>query len=106
MSIGWPAAIVLMAVIFGAVTLLATQMAAKAGVAGEEAKGKYGEQYRMLADDYEKLANETRDIQAAIRADVAGLAQEIRGAQASIGADVNRLANSVESIETMMRDVG
>jgi hypothetical protein len=87
MTIGWPAAIVLVAVIFGAVTLLATRMAAKAGIAGEETKGKYGEQYRMLADDYQKLAQETRDAQSAMQTDVASL------------------KTAVESIEKMMREV-
>lgn len=88
MSIGWPLAIVLVAIVLGGVSLLATQMAAKAGVAGEEAKGKYGEQYRMLAADYEKLAKEMRDSQLAMQGDLADMRAK------------------VESIEKMMREVG
>lgn len=88
MSIGWPLAVVLVAIVLGGVSLIATQMAAKAGVAAEEAKGKYGEQYRMLAADYEKLAKEMRDSQAAMQADLADMRVK------------------VESIEKMMREVG
>jgi hypothetical protein len=106
MSIGWPGAIVLATLIIGIVGLIGTRMAAKAGVAAEDVKGKHNEQFQVLAENYTKLAQETRDAQASIRADVAALAQEVRTTQTSIGTDVNRLANSVEAIETLMRDVG
>ena len=105
-SIGWPAAFVLAALIIGIVGLIGTRMAARAGVDVEEVKGKYMEQYQVLAEDYAKLAQETREAQAAIRSDIASLQQQNREAQAAVVADVNRLANSVEAIETMMRDVG
>jgi hypothetical protein len=84
----WPAAIVLVALILGGVSILATQMAARSAVAAEEAKGKYGEQYRMIAADYETLAKETKDAEIAIQADIAAMRQK------------------VESIEAMMREVG
>jgi len=106
MTIGWPAAFVLVALILGGVSLYATVLASRGAVATEETKGKYTEQYQILTDDYAKLAQETREQQASIRADVDRLAKEIRETQASVGADVNRLANSVEAIEQMMRDVG
>lgn len=88
MSIGWPLAIMVVFIIIGVVAVASAVIGGRAQVAQEEAKGKYGEQYRMLAADYETLAKETRDAQAAIRADVA----EIRA--------------KVESIERMMREVG
>ncbi len=88
MSIGWPAAIVLVAIIMGVATLVMTQMATRGSIQVEDAKGKYGEQYRMLAADYETLAKETKD------------------AEASIKADVTVLREKIESIEHMMREVG
>jgi ribosome-binding protein aMBF1 (putative translation factor) len=56
--------------------------------AQEEAKGKYGEQYRMIAADYETLAKETREATQAIQSDLATM-----------------LAR-VDSIDRMMREVG
>jgi polyhydroxyalkanoate synthesis regulator phasin len=88
MNIGWPAAIVLATLIMGGVILLVSQMATRGSIATEEAKGKYGEQYRMLAADYEKLAKETKDAESAIQADVAVLREK------------------VDSMERMMREVG
>ncbi|HEY3316849.1 MAG TPA: hypothetical protein VGK50_00280 [Coriobacteriia bacterium] len=88
MSIGWPLAVVAVAIVIGIVAVLSTVLAARGAVATEEAKGKYGEQYRMLAADYEKLAKETRDVQAAMRT------------------DLDDLRAKVESIEKMMREVG
>jgi hypothetical protein len=106
MSIGWPAAIVLATLIMGVVILIVSRMAAKGSIDVEEAKGKYMEQYQVLADDYSRLAQETGEAQTAIRADIAALQRQSAEAQAAVVADVNRLANSVESIEAMMRDVG
>jgi Skp family chaperone for outer membrane proteins len=54
----------------------------------EEMKAKYNEHYQTLAADYAMLSAELRDSQAAMHADLA------------------KLAASVESIESMMRDVG
>lgn len=88
MNIGWPAAIVLGTFIMGVVILIVSQMATKGSLQVEEAKGKYGEQYRMLADEYTKLAQETRDSQIAMQADVAAV----------------KIA--VDSMEQMMREVG
>ncbi len=106
MSIGWPAAVVLATLIMGVVILIVSRMAAKGSLEVEEAKGKYMEQFEVLAEDYAKLAQETREAQGAIRADIAALQRQSTESQAAVVADVNRLANSVESIEAMMRDVG
>ena len=88
MNIGWPVAIVLVAIVLGGVSLLATWLAANSSAAIEEAKGRNGEQCRTLSADYEKLANETRDSLGAVQADMASL------------------KTAVESMEQMMREVG
>jgi len=85
---GWPVAIILIIVILGVVALLSTIVAGNASVAAEKAKGKNGEQYRMLAADYETLAKETRDSATAMQADLA------------------KMREKVDSIEHMMREVG
>ena len=53
----------------------------------EEMKTKRNEQYQILADDYTKLARETREVLGALQGEVA------------------RVATTVESIEAMMREV-
>jgi hypothetical protein len=88
MIIGWPLAVIVVAIVIGGVAFLSTVIASRAAVDAEEAKGKNGEQYKMLAADYEKLAKETRDAQAAMQADLADMRAK------------------VESIEKMMREVG
>ena len=85
---GWPVAIIVIIVILGVVALLSTIVAGNASVANEEAKGKNGEQYRVLAADYETLAKETRDAATAMQADLA------------------KMREKVDSIEHMMREVG
>jgi flagellar biosynthesis/type III secretory pathway M-ring protein FliF/YscJ len=88
MNIGWPAmwiAIVALAVL-GMIAI--SVISGRSEVAKEEAKGKYGEQYRMLAADYEKLAKEMRDVTSAI--------------QTGLRATRER----VDSIERMMKEVG
>jgi cell division protein FtsB len=88
MSIGWPGAIVLVALLFSAVAVYGTVVAAKANKADREAKVVYGEQYRQLSESYEALAKETHDLQIGMRDDLAAVRA------------------TVESIEQMMRDVG
>ena len=88
MNIGWPVAIVLVALVLGGVSLLATWLAANSSAAIEEAKGRNGEQCRTLSADYEKLALETRDKVKTIQSDLATLREK------------------VDSIEKMMREVG
>jgi hypothetical protein len=87
MTLGWPAAFLLTAVVLGVVSLIATRMAAKAAIEGEEAKGRNGEQYKTLSKDYENLAKETRETLAAMQADIA------------------QMRTTVDSIEQMMREV-
>ena len=53
----------------------------------EEMKTKRNEQYQILADDYTKLARETREVLGAAQGEVA------------------RVATTVESIEAMTREV-
>jgi ribosome-binding protein aMBF1 (putative translation factor) len=57
-------------------------------VAKEEAKGKYGEQYRMLVADYGQFAKEMRDATQAMQSDLAAMLER------------------VDSIDRMMREVG
>jgi Skp family chaperone for outer membrane proteins len=88
MTLTWPLAIVLVVVIFLGVTTLTTPAFRRSRLQLEEMKAKYNEQYQTLAADYAALAVELRDTQAAMQADLA------------------KLAASVESIESMMREVG
>jgi ribosome-binding protein aMBF1 (putative translation factor) len=81
-------AVIVIIIILGAVALFSTVAAGRASVATEEAKGKSGEQYRMLAADYETLVKETRDAATAMQSDLA------------------KLREKVDSIEHMMREVG
>lgn len=85
---GWPLAIVLAVVVFGVFVVIVTVVAANMSIAAEKAKGENGEQYRLIAADYETLAKETRDVTTAIQADLATLREK------------------VDSVEKMMRDVG
>ena len=86
-TIGWPAAVVLVIVVIGVVALLSTIVASNAGVASEKTRGKLADQYRELVGEYETLAQQTRDLQAAMQADLA------------------ELGKKVASIEHMMREV-
>ena len=88
MSIGWPVAFIAVFLIIGLVAVISTIYAARAAVEGEQVKGKHEEEYRALAATYETLARETREVQAAMQADVATLREKI------------------DSIEKMMREVG
>jgi len=87
-TIGWPVVVVLAIIMVGVSAVLSAVVAGRAQVASEAEKGKSGEQYRVLAADYEGLAKETRDVQKAMRADLA------------------ELRKRVESIERMMKEVG
>jgi hypothetical protein len=88
MSIGWPLVVIIAMVVIGAAAYLSSIVAANASVAAEKEKAKGGEQFKTLAADYEKLAKETRDVQAAM------------------AADLTDMRVKVESIEKMMREVG
>ena len=88
MTLDWPLAIVLVTVIFFGVVVATAPANRRAKHDLEEMKAKYNEQYQTLAADYAALAAELRVTQAAMQADLA------------------KLASGVESIETMMREVG
>jgi uncharacterized membrane-anchored protein YhcB (DUF1043 family) len=88
MTLTWPLAIVIVVVIFFGVTALTTPAFRRSRLQLEEMKAKYNQQYQTLAADYATLAVELRDTQAAMQADLA------------------KLAASVDSIESMMREVG
>jgi uncharacterized protein YlxW (UPF0749 family) len=85
---GWPLAVVIAIVVIGIVAVISAIVAGNASVAAEKAKGEYGEQYRMIAADYETLAKETRNAAKTMQADLATLREK------------------VDSIEHMMREVG
>ena len=86
-TIGWPVAVILVIVVIGAVALLSTIVASNAGIASEKTRGKFADQYRELVSQYESLAQQTRDLQAAMQADLA------------------ELTTKVASIEHMMKEV-
>jgi uncharacterized membrane protein YcjF (UPF0283 family) len=88
MTLDWPLAIVIVVVIFMGVTAIQTPAYRLSRLQIAEMNAKSNDQYKSLAADYAKLAGELRDTQAAMQADLA------------------RLATGVESIETMMREVG
>lgn len=98
MSISWPVAAIVVALVFilGVIVLgfwssrpgSLSMSRVRAEVAKEEARAKYGEEYRMLAADYETLAKELRDATSAIQSDLATMLER------------------VDSIERMMREVG
>jgi Skp family chaperone for outer membrane proteins len=88
MTLDWPLAIVIVVVIFFGVVVATAPANRRARHDLEEMKAKYNEQYKALAADYATLAAELRDTQAAMQADLA------------------KLAVGVESIESMMREVG
>lgn len=88
MNIGWPLAIVIIAIVIGIVAYLSTLSAADSAVAVEAEKARGGEAFKQLTADYEKLAKETRDVQVAMQSDLADMRAK------------------VESMEKMMREVG
>jgi Skp family chaperone for outer membrane proteins len=88
MTLTWPLAIVIVTVIFFGVVVATAPANRRSRHELAEMKAKYNEQYQTLAADYATLAGELRDTQAAMQADLA------------------KLAAGVESIETMIREVG
>lgn len=86
MPIGWPLALVLISIVVFIGTVIIILVGGRMDIAKEDAKGKSGDQYRMLASNYENLAKETRDFQAAMRS------------------DLEELRRQVESIERKMRE--
>lgn len=85
--LGWPMALLIMFVIFVVVVAASEPTRRRHELKMAEAKAKGNEEYKALADMYEGLAQDTRDVQAALQNYLAAVRA------------------SVESIETMMRDV-
>lgn len=88
MTIGWPQAVIAGIAIMSAVGLHSARISSRTEIAREEVRGKHAEEYRQVLAGYESLAAEMRELQKAMRQDLA---------------DIRR---RVESIERMMRDVG
>ncbi len=88
MTITWPLAFLVVTLVFFALIAFSTPSRKRHDVQMAEIKAKKGEQYKAVSEKYETLAQETRDTQAAMQADLA------------------KLAASMESIEAMMREVG
>ena len=84
----WSVAVIVIVVLvfLGSIALALVDVRGK--VAKEEAKGKYGEQYRMLVAVYGQFAKEMRDATQAMQSDLAAMLE--RG----------------DSIDRMMREVG
>ncbi len=87
MTLEWPAAILIMFVIFAGGVAIGGPTRRRHELQMAEVKAKGHEEYRALAEKFEALAQETRETQAAMRTDIAAL------------------RTSVESIEGMMREV-
>ncbi len=88
MTLGWPAALLIMFLVFVAVVAASEPSRRRHEAQMAEIKAKGNKEYQTLADRYETLAQESRDVQTAMQTDLAAVRV------------------SVESIEAMMRDVG
>ena len=87
MTLDWPAAILIMFVILAVGVALGGPTRRRHALQLAEVEAKGHEEYRSLAEKFSALAQETRDAQAAIQADLAAVRA------------------SVASIESMMREV-
>ena len=87
MTIEWPAAVLIMFLVFVVLVAASEPTRRRHELQMAEVKAKGHEEYKALAEKFESLAQETRDLQSAIQTDLAAVRA------------------SVEAIETMMRDV-
>jgi hypothetical protein len=87
MTLEWPAAILIMFVILAVGVAIGGPTRRRHALQMAEVKAMGHEEYRALAEKYEALAQETRETQSAMQSDLAAV------------------RTSVESIETMMREV-
>jgi hypothetical protein len=87
MTLDWPVAILIMFVILAAGVAIGGPTRRRHALELAEIKARGNEEYRGLAERFETLAQETRDIQAAMKSDLAAVRA------------------SVASIESMMREV-
>ncbi len=87
MTLDWPVALLIMFVIVAVGVAAGGPTRRRHELQMAELKAKGHEEYQALAERFEALARETRDVQAAMQSDLAAVRV------------------SVASIETMMRDV-
>jgi len=87
MTLDWPAALLIMFVIFVVVVVVGGPARQRHELQMAEVKAKGHEEYRALAEKFEALAQETQDLQATMQS------------------DLTALHVSIEAIETMMREV-
>jgi hypothetical protein len=87
MTLEWPAAILIMFVIFAGGVAIGGPTRRRHELQMAEVKAKGHEEYQALAGRFEALAQETRETVAAMQSDLAAV------------------RTSVESIEKMMREV-
>jgi hypothetical protein len=87
MTLDWPVAVLIMFLVFVAVVVVSEPRRRRHELQMAEIKGKGLEEYRALAEKFEALAQESRDLQAAVRA------------------DLDAVKVSVASIDSMMREV-
>ena len=87
MTLEWPAAFLIMFIILVVGVTISTPTRRRHELEMAQVKGKSNEEYRILAGKFEALAQETRELETAMQADLAA-------ARASVA-----------SIEAMMREV-
>ena len=87
MTLGWPEAILIMFVILSVGVALGGPTRRRHALQLAEVEAKGHEEYRSLAEKFSALAQETRETQAALQADLAAVRV------------------SVASIDAMMREV-
>ena len=88
MTLNGPVVFLVVILVILAVSIATTPSRRRHQLQMEEIKSRSGAQFQELNAEYTKLAQETRESQAGMRADIAAI------------------RTSVESIEQMMRDVG
>ncbi len=88
MTLDGPLAFLIAMAVFLAIVTATTPAYRRHQIQMAEIKARGGEQFEALTAEYTKLAQETREAQAGMQADLAAI------------------RTSVESIEKMMRDVG
>jgi hypothetical protein len=87
MTLEWPAVVLIMFLVFVAVVAISQPTRRRHELQMADVKAKGQEEYKAIAEKFEALAQETRAAQAAMQTDLAAVRV------------------SVQSIETMMRDV-
>ncbi len=87
MTLEWPAAILIMFLVFVALVAASEPRRRRHELQMAQVKATGHEEYKAIAEKFEALALETRDLEAALRSDLAAVRV------------------SVEAIETMMREV-